>query len=340
MTRRSLETAHPAAAAASTADVAARRLPFIVEAPQPNGDLARWAADHGPLVGQLLLAHRALLLRGFDVRTADDLQAFVDATSTGPPLQYVDRSTPRYEVGPRIYVSTIYPREQAIHLHNEGTYWTTWPLKIYFCCLVPAASGGATPIADVRRVLERIDPAVRDRCREKGVMYVRNYNRGLGLTWQDAFQTSDPAAVERYAADHDIAVEWTADGHLRTRQVRPAIRAHPITGEPVWFNHAAFFHVTSLAPHVRDALLSSFEERDLPYNTYFGDGTPIDPAIVAHVRDAYAAEQVAFAWQRGDVLLLDNMSVAHAREPYTGEREVIVAMTEPQSDGAAAASAH
>jgi alpha-ketoglutarate-dependent taurine dioxygenase len=42
-----------------------------------------------------------------------------------------------------------------------------------------------------------------------------------------------------------------------------------------------------------------------------------------------------FPWQQDDVLLLDNMSMAHAREPYAGERNVVVAMTEAQTDSRA-----
>ena len=47
------------------------------------------------------------------------------------------------------------------------------------------------------------------------------------------------------------------------------------------------------------------------------------------VLEAYRAEKVAYPWEQGDVLLLDNMSVAHARDPYKGERKVVVAMVEP-----------
>jgi hypothetical protein len=40
---------------------------------------------------------------------------------------------------------------------------------------------------------------------------------------------------------------------------------------------------------------------------------------------------VAFPWQKGDILLLDNMLVAHGRAPYAGPRKVVVAMAEPVS---------
>jgi alpha-ketoglutarate-dependent taurine dioxygenase len=305
--------------------------PLVISPSGSECDLVAWAGSNRERIDILLMEHRALLFRGFQVATTKDLHTFVVATSSGPLLEYKDRSTPRYEVGNGVYVSTIYPNDQHIRLHNEGTYWKTWPRKIYFCCLQPAAEGGETPIGDVRRIYQKIDPEVRKEFEAKQVMYVRNYNPGIGLPWKEVFQTQDRSAVQQYAEQNSIHIEWLRDGNLRTRQIRPAVRNHPVTDEQVWFNHAVFFHVTSLAPEVRDVLLSSYGEEGLPYNTYFGDGTPINESAVEHIRQCYQAEESAFEWRQGDILMLDNMSMAHGRHPYTGQRNVIVAMTEAQS---------
>lgn len=40
------------------------------------------------------------------------------------------------------------------------------------------------------------------------------------------------------------------------------------------------------------------------------------------------AEEVAFPWQPGDVLVVDNMLVSHGRRPFSGERRILVAMSE------------
>ncbi|WP_207945190.1 hypothetical protein, partial [Actinomadura rubrisoli] len=40
----------------------------------------------------------------------------------------------------------------------------------------------------------------------------------------------------------------------------------------VWFNHATFFHHTTLPTDVREGLLAVLDVEDLPTNTYFGDG--------------------------------------------------------------------
>ena len=308
-----------------------RDIPLVVRPTSEGVDLLEWAEGHADEIDRLLSEHRALLFRGFTPVTPSQFEAFARATSDGDPIEYRDRSTPRETRGSNVYTSTIYPADQRINLHNEGTYWVKWPLKIYFGSVVAAETGGATPIADVSKVYERIAPDVRRPFEEKGVMYVRNYNDGFGLPWQEVYQTDSREEVEAYCDANDIKYEWKEGDRLRTRQVRPAVRTHPKTGETVWFNHAAFFHISARDPEVARQLVDAFGVDGLPYNTYYGDGTPIPDDVVAHLFDAYRAETVAFPWEAGDVMLLNNMTVAHAREPYTGHREVVTAMTEAYS---------
>jgi len=93
-----------------------------------------------------------------------------------------------------------------------------------------------------------------------------------------------------------------------------------------------FWHLWSLAPAVRESMLAVFDEKDVPYNVFYGDGSVIENAVIEHITEAYNSETVAFPWQEGDVLMLDNMLVAHGRNPFTGPRKVIVAMADPCSD--------
>jgi alpha-ketoglutarate-dependent taurine dioxygenase len=246
-------------------------------------------------------------------------------------MQYTEGATPRTELGDKVYTSTEYPADEAIALHNELTYVTTWPAKIWFCCLQPAEQRGETPIADVRNVLKRIDPQILERFIEKQWMLVRNFGEGLSLPWQSSFHTTDKSEVEQYCRRARIEYEWKPNDGLRTRQVRPAVARHPQTGEMVWFNHVAFWHLSSLCPKVREAMLAMFDEEDLPYNTYYGDGSPIEPSAVEEIREAYRQETIAFPWHSGDILMLDNMLVAHGRNPFTGRRKVLAAMGEPCS---------
>lgn len=313
--------------AARTALDSLPSLPTVVES-TADGALEHWLLRNAATVHRHLATSGGVLLRGFGVATAEEFQDVMRAVA-GDLLDYSYRSSPRTLLSGKIYTSTEYPADQFIPFHNENSYASSWPMKIGFCCLTPPAAGGETPIADSRRVFERIDPAIRRRFSETGVMYVRNYRAGLDLPWQEVFQTNDMAAVEAYCRTAGIDVEWKADGGLRTRQVCQAVATHPITAERVWFNQAHLFHVSNLPGAIREEMLDAFAEDELPRNTYYGDGATIDDGVLDAVRDAYRQEAVAFSWRQGDVLVLDNMLVAHARNPFSGPRKIVVAMGEP-----------
>jgi alpha-ketoglutarate-dependent taurine dioxygenase len=165
----------------------------------------------------------------------------------------------------------------------------------------------------------------------QGYIYARNYGDEIGLSWQNAFQTSERAEVEDYCRRMHIDFEWLGGGRLRTRQRRPVVARHPASGDAAWFNHLTFFHVTTLAPDLRDALRSQLTDHELPNNTYYGNGGDLEPEVVEALRGAYLEEKVSFPWQRGDVLMVDNLLTSHAREPFRGERRVLTAMTQPVS---------
>jgi alpha-ketoglutarate-dependent taurine dioxygenase len=274
-----------------------------------------------------LLRHGALLFRGFNVNSLRVFEEFTRAVSR-ELLEYGERSSPRTRLSAGIYTSTDHPADQQIVLHNEQSYTLNWPMKICFCCQQPARQGGRTPIAGSREIYRRLDPALIRLFEKKSVMYVRNYGDGLGLPWQEVFQTRVRAEVEEHCRRAAIECEWKDGDRLRTRQLRPAVRTHPKTGEWVWFNHALFFHVSSLDVTTQ-AAFAGLTADELPFNTLFGDGTPIDPSLMEEIREAYRAATVSFSWQAGDVLMLDNMLVAHGREPFVGPRKVVVAMADP-----------
>lgn len=303
-------------------------LPLVIRPAVAGLDPLAWARGNRELVEERLRKHGAVLFRGFPITSSEEFHAFVEAV-VGELMEYKERSSPRHEEGDRVYTSTDHPADQRIFPHNEHSYARRFPLKLFFCCLVPSETGGQTPIADTRKIFARVDPAVRRRFAEKGWMYVRNFGDGFGLPWQTVFQTSDPAEVEAYCARNGIECEWKPGNRLRTRQVRPAQAVHPRTGESTWFNHATFFHVSTLPEEMRAGLQADFADGDLPNNTYYGDGSPIEPEVVEALREAYRAENVMFDWERGDVLLVDNMLASHAREPFTGARKVLVAMADP-----------
>lgn len=302
-------------------------LPWLVEPAVAGVDLIQWAREHRDYLEQKVLQYGAVLFRGFGIASLDQFNEVISALSPGA-LEYMFRASPRTRVGGNIYTSTDYPADQVIFPHNEHSYSPRFPLRLFFYCHLPSETGGETPIGSTRKVMELIRPEIREKFRAKGILYVRNYGDGFGLPWQTVFQTEDRAEVEAYCASVGIQVEWKENNRLRTSQVGPAMVRHPRTGEEVWFNHGTFFHVSTLPPSIRDSLTANFAGDDLPTNTFYGDGSPIEADVLEELRAAYMNSLVKFPWQPGDVLFIDNMLAVHGREPFTGQRRILTGMAE------------
>ncbi|MCO8273923.1 TauD/TfdA family dioxygenase [Actinoplanes sp. TRM 88003] len=314
-----------------------RALPVVVHAEPADPGLAELLATRRAELRGLLGTHGAVLLRGFPVEGVADFENVVRGLS-GDLLTYAERSSPRHSIKGNVYTSTDYPPEEEIFVHNENSYQATWPRTLYFYCVAEPETQGATPLADIRRVYELIDPAVRDEFARRRWSVVRNFHEEFGLNWREIFGTDDRAAVEAYCAERRLEVEWRGADGMRTRAVRDAVHTHPDSGETVWFNHITFFHHTTLPADVRAGVLELFGEDGLPSNTYYGDGGRIDDDVLDHLRACYRQATVRYDWKRRDVLVVDNMLAAHGREPFTGPRKIAVAMAEPHIPAATLAA--
>jgi alpha-ketoglutarate-dependent taurine dioxygenase len=295
---------------------------------EPRDPSATVEGFFGERLDETLVGAGALLFRGFPLASDEDFSALVDGLAR-EQLQYQERSTRRTKTAGNVYTSTEYPAEKNIAAHSENSFQSTVPGKILFFARQASSTGGETPIASNTEILARLDPEVLCELRDRGLRYVRNFDGGFDMSWQEAFQTDNRGAVEEYCARNRIDFEWVSAGHLRTSQARPATRRHPLTRAEVWFNQLHLFHPSNLDAAIRRALEDSLGPDGLPRNALFGDGKPLGDALVEHVRATIAASESAFPWQAGDVLIADNLLVSHGRRPYTGPRAIRVALVDP-----------
>lgn len=283
--------------------------------------------DGGGVDG-VLARHGALLFRGFGLEDDEQFSGLVGQLAR-EQLQYTERSTKRTRTAGNVYSSTEYPASKHIASHSENSFQSTVPGKILFFAKLPSLTGGETPIASNLDILSRLDADILDELRARQIEYVRNFDGGFDLSWQEAFQTEDRAYIEAYCVDHAVEFEWVSDNHLSTVQRRPATRRHPLTGDEVWFNQLHLFHSSNLEPAMRRALIDGLGTAGLPRNARFGDGAEMTDEFVEAVRDAVRGAESVFPWEAGDVLIGDNLLVSHGRRPFTGPREIRVALIDP-----------
>lgn len=309
-------------------EVTKNAFPLIINAPAGNTDIREWLKDGKAELERALAEHGAVLYRGFELIDAKELGQLVRNLSS---REFVgtEESSPRSQIEGNVYTSTNYRSDQEIFPHNENSYKRSFPMKLFFYCAKPSEVGGETPVVDCRSVLKRLAPSITTKFLEKKWMYVRNFGNGIGIPWEEAFNTTDRSVVEQYCRDEDIQFEWIGTESLRTRQVREPVLRHPLTAELSWFNHITFFNIATLDERIRDSLLSICAVEDLPHNTYYGDGTPIEASVMEELQRAYLSETVVWKWERGDLIVVDNLLTSHARKSYEGERSIMLAQADP-----------
>lgn len=296
--------------------------PLVIEPAEPGVDLVAWTSENRQLVDRHLAAHGAVLFRGFGIDTPETFESFSRAVCT----QLFTTNTEHVPVAGNVATPVFYPADQQLLWHNENSFNLSWPTRILFACATPAESGGETPIVDSCELYRRLDPALRERFSEHGVMYQRSYGDGLGLTWQEVFDTEDQAQVEASCKATQTTWEWKDNGRLVTRFVRPAVVRHEVTGALSWFNQAQHWHISCIDPQARESLKALYPQDELPRNCYYGDGSPIADQEMQSILALYSELEIFFPWQRGDAMVVDNVLMAHGRNPYTGERRILVTM--------------
>jgi len=352
------QTQHAGAVQTGTVPGGSGSLPLLVTpgTARTPAALADWLRGNADWLQSNLREHGALLFRGFGVSGESDLEAVARAVAPELKNEYLGTS-PRDAMTPGGYVfsASELPGHYPIPEHCEMTFTHSPPHRIFFCCLIePAEGSGETPLVDFRKVWKDLPSDVRARFESQRIRIIRNYSgpaeRGGDLfqlkRWDEMFGTTDHAEVERVAAREGFEVVWKSNDRLALISEHDAMRPHPDTGEPVWFNHAQVFHLSAapgefkriarLRPTLRHIglwLFSSvlvgwkrmrYASEDQAMHVTWADRQEIADADLEAVRTAIWKNLAVVSWKRGDVVAIDNNSTGHGRLPYQGPRQVVV----------------
>jgi hypothetical protein len=300
--------------------------PPLVRAPANGG--RDWAGEYRDALLAVVDRHGAVLVRGLGLRHNAEVAAVFGALA-GDLMPARDTFATRTAYGDGVYSSSAWPPDRPMCMHHELSYAVEFPRLMLFACLRAPVTGGATALADSRAVLDALPAELVERFEREGWTLTRSYHDDVGVSWAEAFGVDDRAGVEKYCQDNEISFTWLPNGALRTRQRRPALIGHPVTGERCWFNQVAFLNEWTMAEEVRSYMVDVFGREALPFNTTFGGGDPIDQETVQLVNEAYEAHTIREPWRDGDLMVVDNIRTAHSREAYAGPRAISVGMGEP-----------
>lgn len=327
-----------------TPNAAGGGLPVFITPVDPRlasdlGHAVAWLRERQAALDDYLCEVGAVVLRGFAFRDTHGFGAAIDHYPD-MPHGYTGGASPRSAIEGRVFEATRAPAEAKLMFHQEMAYLPNYPSKLAFFCNVPATTGGATLIADVRRFDEAVDPKFRAQIKQRGVRYTRNFRSpdwssgDVGLDtfhrpWTEAFGTTDKGKVEADCRAMGLECEWAANDSCSVIYTAAGFVTHPRTGREVWFNH-----IPSQTPNVtnrgsdRGAMYDKHYGPGVPrpYHTTYGDGTDFDPEDVMALYPILDRLEVDYAYEQGDLMLLDNFYVFHGRSAYTGPRDVQVAL--------------
>ncbi|KAI4368982.1 hypothetical protein MLD38_017479 [Melastoma candidum] len=265
---------------------------------------------------QMIIKNSAVLLRGFDVRSAEDFNEIVEACGWDD-IRYIGPA-PRTHIYKRVWTANEGPLSEFIYYHHEMVLFKVHPKKVILYCEVPPPEGGQTPFVPSFKVTERMleeFPEEVEEMEKKGLKYTftapnRNDTSSMrGRGWQDAFGTPDPAEAERRINMMGMEAEWLPDGGV----------------------------MVIIAPRTLTRVFDGRKGRRMWFNTVVGmygkehssatmaDGTEIPEHVVRRCGEIIEEESIDFDWKKGDVLFLDNMALLHGRRPSLPPRKVLVA---------------
>lgn len=303
-------------------------------------DHATWLKSNLSMIENELEKSGAILFRNFPLHSREKLRQTLSILIPAEKmLDYTGGTSPREKVGEGIYSSTKMPFFLKIPLHSEMAYRKKFPKRILFYCETAPTVGGETPIVDIRKVYNDVPEEIRMKLVQEKILYYRilkNYTPFKKFlsrlnpmvetgTWQFVFKTNDREVVNKYCAENFYEAEWNADGSVLLKTTLPATLGNS------WFNSFHFFQVHhriwgSLMTTLFKTLLFISGNKDLSATT--GLSHKLSSAEISAIVDAYEKNQVAFKWQKGDLLYLNNTITAHGRNSYLGKRKILVSLAD------------
>lgn len=283
--------------------------------------------------------HGAVLLRGFGGKdhSAEGFAAVAEALGL-EKYPYVGGAAPRTNVvRDVVFTTNESPPSEPIPFHHEIAQVPDPPSYILFYCETPSRQGGETPIIRsdvVARYFFDAFPAFAREVEVKGVRYIRTMpleddnSSAIGRSWKSTFQCQTKAEAEAAMAKIGTEWEWLANGDVRTTSaVVPAIRTDKRTGRKMFFNS------------IVAAFTGWIDSRNDPTKSVvLGDGSPVNAEALLATAAFQRDNRVAFPWQAGDIIIIDNFTTMHSRNSFERPRRVLAAIGGPSLDGFATGS--
>ncbi|TGL03259.1 taurine dioxygenase [Leptospira bouyouniensis] len=317
-------------------------------------NLTDWIRSHQNEWREDLKNHGAILFRSFPVHEALDFQSILYATEEKKLGEFYLGTSPRDQVVKHVFTASELPPHYPIMQHAEMSFLDNPPKLLFFYAEKASAFGGETPLTDLREVYHHVHPKIKEKIEKHGIRYRRRYDGpskksrfSLWKTkrWDEMFGTTNLEEVKKIAEQNRFQLEWFGKDSLTITNEQSGFRIHPEANTIAWHNHSQTFHyqaavsevwkivkrqktIRSLGVAILLTLLTILKrlagQKSHDVHVTYGNGEEISVNEMKSISDVFWKHMVAFPWQTGDVLIIDNFSVSHGRLPFTGPRRILV----------------
>jgi alpha-ketoglutarate-dependent taurine dioxygenase len=275
-----------------------------------------------------LRAHGAVLLK----RAAHSPDAFEAVTARFADHFRIHQDPTRHRYNAADTTQGVTAGSDAIGLHAERAYLPGRPELLFFCCLTPPASGGATTLCDGAAIVDTLSPEDVRRLETMTLRWTATLNRTM---WQRMWNSEDraemiarfDAAIERYG-EQTRARHWFGETGTETDRdtlhvdyVVPALSTGRLSGRQAFANYLL------LAQDEPDGPSATLVPARESGSSTQPDDAPVPRDLLHRVGEAADALTIDIAWEQGDIALIDNTRCMHGRRAVdAGPRQILVRM--------------
>jgi alpha-ketoglutarate-dependent taurine dioxygenase len=254
-------------------------------------------------VSRLYRQHGALLLRGF----ATDLDGFRRFAERYCVSSVSNDSGGRAMLDERHNIQSVNRGVAPFPLHPELSREPWKPDVCFFGCVNPPSRDGATTVCDGVEIVRQLPLEARRALEGRRLLYAQpaipeELAYWLGTSTPSDAQLSGPPARCPY-------VFWRATDMIVRAFTRPALH------RPMFSDSPAFGNFLLFARYLRGM-------RNYPL---FEDGSPVPDSLLAVVKEVSDRLTVPIAWQKGDLLMIDNTRFMHGRTAVRDAEERLIA---------------
>lgn len=262
--------------------------PFVTIRAESEQSPLDVAAD---LVVAQYKTHGAVLLRGF----ATDLERFRRFAEQFCVSSTFNDSRGREILDAAHNIQSVNRGVAAFPLHPELSREPWKPDACFFGCLTPPREQGATTICDGVALVRDFPAEVRAQFEGRRLLYLQP-----AIPEELAYWLGTPTPTDR-----QLAAPPPQSPYFFGRSGTTVVRgfARPALHRPMFAEGPAFGNFLLFGRYLRGI-------RDFPL---FEDGSIVPDALLERVRAVADRLTVPIAWQRGDLLMLDNTRFMHGR---------------------------